>query len=89
MYFKITIAMLAFAANSVLCRLALAQNHIDPMSFSLLRVVSGAVVLGILFLLSASQSTTKISLQWRFKDGFFSHFILLRFQLPMSKLMRE
>ncbi len=45
MLFKIMIAMLAFAANSVLCRLALAGQQIDPMSFSLIRVCSGAVVL--------------------------------------------
>lgn len=86
MYFKITIAMLAFAANSVLCRLALAQNHIDPMSFSLLRVVSGAVVLGILFLLSASQSTTKISLQWRFKDGFFLALYIIALSVAYVKI---
>ncbi len=43
MLLKISIAMLAFAANSVLCRLALAEQQIDPMSFSLLRVCSGAM----------------------------------------------
>lgn len=37
--------MLAFAANSVLCRLALLQTDIDPASFTALRLASGAVVL--------------------------------------------
>lgn len=41
--------MAAFAANSVLCRLALVGRHIDPMTFSLIRVGSGAVVLFGLF----------------------------------------
>ena len=41
--------MAAFAANSVLCRLALVGRHIDPMTFSLIRVASGAVVLLGLF----------------------------------------
>ena len=38
-------AMLAFAANSILCRLALAQGGIDPASFGSLRLVSGALTL--------------------------------------------
>lgn len=42
------IAMLAFAANSVLCRLALMQTGIDPASFTTVRLVSGALVLWIL-----------------------------------------
>lgn len=42
-------ALLAFAANSVLCRLALRDGSMDAMSFGLIRVVSAAVVL-LLFL---------------------------------------
>lgn len=42
---QIILAMAAFAANSVLCRLALKGGHIDPVSFSHLRLVSGALVL--------------------------------------------
>ncbi len=34
-------AMLAFAANSLLCRLALAQSRIDPASFDSIRRASG------------------------------------------------
>ena len=41
-----TIAMIAFAANSVLCRLALRDSAIDPISFSVIRLVSGAFVYG-------------------------------------------
>lgn len=40
-------AMLAFAANSILCRLALAQGSIDPASFGSLRLVSGALALAL------------------------------------------
>ncbi|MDE2579010.1 MAG: DMT family transporter [Hyphomicrobiales bacterium] len=40
-----TLAMLAFAANSVLCRLALARTAIDPAAFTLARLACGAVVL--------------------------------------------
>jgi drug/metabolite transporter (DMT)-like permease len=37
--------MLAFAANSLLCRLALQQDRIDPASFGAIRLVAGALVL--------------------------------------------
>ncbi len=39
------VAMVAFAANSVLCRAALALSLIDPFSFTLIRILSGAVAL--------------------------------------------
>lgn len=39
------LAMLAFAANSLLCRLALASGSIDPASFAALRLASGAAML--------------------------------------------
>jgi drug/metabolite transporter (DMT)-like permease len=42
------VAMLAFAANSVLCRLALQHTAIDPASFTVIRLVSGAVMLAVL-----------------------------------------
>ncbi|MGJ9417846.1 DMT family transporter [Massilia sp. CMS3.1] len=41
-------AMLAFAANSLLCRLALAGGGIDPASFGAVRVVSGAFALALI-----------------------------------------
>ena len=46
------LAMIAFAANSLLCRLALRGELIDPASFSTVRVVSGALVLALLVPLS-------------------------------------
>jgi len=41
-------AMFAFAANSVLCRLALRNTTIDPASFTSLRLISGAAMLWLL-----------------------------------------
>jgi drug/metabolite transporter (DMT)-like permease len=41
-------AMLAFAANSLLCRLALAGASIDPASFGAVRIVSGALALALI-----------------------------------------
>ena len=42
------VAMLAFAANSLLCRLALQQASIDPASFASVRLASGALMLAII-----------------------------------------
>jgi drug/metabolite transporter (DMT)-like permease len=40
-----TFALIAFAANSVLCRLALGKDAIDAASFTTIRLVCGALVL--------------------------------------------
>lgn len=42
------LAMVAFAGNSILCRLALRQHEIDPASFTLIRLLAGAVVLSFI-----------------------------------------
>jgi drug/metabolite transporter (DMT)-like permease len=39
------LALVAFAGNSLLCRAALASGSIDPVGFTVLRLVAGAVVL--------------------------------------------
>lgn len=43
-----TAAMLAFAGNSLLCRWALRDTGIDPASFAVIRLASGAVALALL-----------------------------------------
>ena len=53
-----TLAMMAFAANSLLCRLALRTTSIDAASFTLVRVLSGAVALGVLSRTSRRASGT-------------------------------
>jgi len=42
--------MLAFAANSVLCRLALQATEVDPTTFTTVRLMSGALVLWLVVL---------------------------------------
>jgi drug/metabolite transporter (DMT)-like permease len=51
------VAMLAFAANSLLCRLALQQGGIDPASFGSIRVVSGAIALAVIVRFKAEPSS--------------------------------
>ena len=52
-------AMVAFAANSVLCRMALGAGLMDAASFATVRTVSGAIVLGAILLIRASRDYGK------------------------------
>lgn len=56
------IALVAFAANSLLCRLALAQGYIDAWNFTVIRILSGAVCLAIIMLLYTRQLNKKAQL---------------------------
>jgi drug/metabolite transporter (DMT)-like permease len=47
-----TLAMLAFAGNSLLCRIALRETTIDPASFTLIRLISGALMLALIVRIS-------------------------------------
>ena len=42
------IALIAFAANSLFCRMALAEGYIDAWSFTIIRLLSGAICLSII-----------------------------------------
>lgn len=50
-----TLTMLAFACNSILCRLALKDGSIDAGSFTLIRLLSGAIMLWLLSLNKPAQ----------------------------------
>jgi hypothetical protein len=52
-------ALLAFAANSVLCRLALGENAIDATSFTVIRLLSGIVILIIVMQLTSKSNEKK------------------------------
>lgn len=66
-----TMAMLAFAANSLLCREALASGHIGASSFTLVRIVAGAVVLGLLLL--AKFRTYRVGGNWLSAAALFGY----------------
>ncbi|MDP2535563.1 DMT family transporter [Alteromonas stellipolaris] len=55
-YGLVCIAMLAFAANSLLCRMALANTDIDPGLFTTIRLASGALCLTLLVAFTARRS---------------------------------
>lgn len=62
-----SLAMMAFAANSLLARAALAEQAIDPYNFTLLRLASGAIALAIITLLLHRQKMRDIAAagSWR------------------------
>lgn len=86
MLFKIIIAMLAFAANSVLCRLALAGQQIDPMSFSVLRVLSGAVVLMFLYFAHRRRSKKPLKIEWNLKNAIYLAVYIVAFSIAYLKI---
>ena len=52
----VVLSMLAFAANSLLCRAALLHSDIDAASFTTIRLLSGAITLWLLLALSGRAS---------------------------------
>jgi drug/metabolite transporter (DMT)-like permease len=65
------LALIAFAANSLLCRLALSQNAIDAATFSAVRLASGALILLIIALAvnrksAFSSNANAVSAFWLF-----------------------
>jgi drug/metabolite transporter (DMT)-like permease len=59
------LALLAFAGNSILCRLALANGEIDAASFTSIRLLSGIVVLALILKLSAKPGKVAASGSWK------------------------
>jgi len=58
------LALVAFAANSVLCRLALGEKAIDASSFTIIRLLSGAIVLLILFKIKNNELSSNSKGSW-------------------------
>ena len=58
------LAMIAFASNSLLNRLALGQDAIDPTSYTTIRLVSGAAMLFLLASLQRQQNAPILRGSW-------------------------
>jgi drug/metabolite transporter (DMT)-like permease len=72
------LALIAFAANSVLCRSALGENNIDAASFTVIRLFSGALVL-LAILIIRNHKTSFPS-----KGGWFSSCMLFLYAITFS-----
>jgi len=68
--FLTILAMLAFAGNSLLCRLALTRTGIDAASFTTLRIVAGALML---YLLVRLRSGTRATGSWASALALFAY----------------
>lgn len=62
--FLTTLALTAFALNSILCRMALGAGEIDAASFTSVRLLSGAVTLAILAALFSKSRNVAHSGHW-------------------------
>ncbi len=67
------VAMVAFAANSVLCRLALQDTSIDPASFTIIRLVSGAAMLAALIAFRGGKAARLRAGSWRAALALFAY----------------
>lgn len=72
------LAMLAFAANSLLCRMALGGESIDAASFTSIRMAAGAVTL-LLFVLPRWLRGARSPVDWRMVLMLFAYMALFSF----------
>ncbi|MBL4797481.1 MAG: DMT family transporter [Oleispira sp.] len=71
LFFYSAIALIAFAANSLLCRMALVDGAISPLPFTLIRLISGALLLSLLIRPSKSEFNNMMNIK-RSKAAWFS-----------------
>ena len=71
LFFYSAIALMAFAANSLLCRMALVDGAISPLPFTLIRMISGALLLSLLIPPSKSEFYNMMNIK-RSKAAWFS-----------------
>ena len=76
--FLTLLAMVAFAANSLLCRLALGQELVDAATFAAVRVMSGAIVLGLL-MLPRWRVRERAAVDWRAVATLFTYMVFFSF----------
>jgi len=77
------LALIAFAANSVICRLALGYQTIDAASFTVIRLLSGSIVL-LLIIISTARSTTRNTAKISTKGSWTASFMLFIYAITFS-----
>lgn len=70
--------MVAFAANSLLCRLALGAGEIDAASFTSIRVIAGALTL-VLISFAQRRPPSRSNADWRSATALFAYMICFSF----------
>lgn len=74
-----SLALLAFAGNSILCRLALGGNAIDAASFTTIRLLSGIIVLMAILRLTKSNGGSGSKVSWRASSMLFLYAVTFSF----------
>ena len=72
------LALIAFAANSVLCRMALGEETIDASSFTSLRLLSGVIVLILILSFKKNKTLPKTKGSW------YAGFMLFLYAITFS-----
>lgn len=78
------LALIALSANSVLCRLALENDAIDASSFTVLRLLSGAIVL--LIIISTTRNTAVTSSRGSWSASFMLFLYAITFSYAYISL---
>lgn len=65
------IALFAFAANSVFCRLALNSEQVPPLDFTVIRLISAALVLAVIIILQNKVKLTKMASYGSYVGAFY------------------
>lgn len=73
------LAMVAFAANSIFCRIALGKDLIDPASFTSIRLLSGVLALSLLLQLQKSSPKAETAPNWVSAMSLFAYAALFSF----------
>jgi drug/metabolite transporter (DMT)-like permease len=73
-----TVALIAFASNSILCRTALGQGVIDAAGFTIIRLITGALVLWMLSAMASARPAGKS------KSSFISGMMLFAYAAAFS-----
>ena len=73
------LALVAFAANSVLCRWALGDNTVDASSFTIIRLLSGAVVLYAIVSASTDRAELAAAGSWLSSAALFIYALAFSF----------
>ncbi len=73
------ISLIAFAANSILCRFALGKSTIDASSFTAIRLFSGAIVLLIIVSLKKNNNNSMSKGSWFASSMLFLYAITFSF----------
>ncbi|MCE9679393.1 DMT family transporter [Shewanella sp. AS1] len=79
-----SLALLAFASNSVLCRLALGEQAIDAASFTSVRLLSGILVL--MLILGLKQSPDSVSSKGSWRSALFLFIYAIAFSFAYISL---